>query len=509
MAQLYDANGNPVFSDVVQQSQVLGALAATNSIQLRGQACASIQVTGIGSLTLTFEGSTDGSNFDPVLATPIAGGAPVSSTTGNGHWVNISTAGLFIFRVRVSAYVSGNATVSVIASQGSAPPNFSSTGQQSINLASVGGTSVVTAQAGSQKVGISGAAGVTLDAAQAATAPANNLAVGGVFNNNTGTTGALSAGQASAVQLDNHGAMLIDIISLNGTPIVTAAAGLFAAAGNSTPGATTSNLCLTVGGYDGAHVQALSTDTSGRLKVDILGNAAATLDQANGSAVPTNGLMVGGGSVAGGTNFTTLTVKAASVAAAATDTSLVVQPLVGNNVQRTNQTTTAAGVVDVNIVGSLGVTNSATNGTFVRLTDNTTAITAAISALGTAPTGTSVEAVNNVALPNAAAGAACTLFQNSAVTTAVVVKASAGNIYGFMVNGGTSGNFLQFINAASAPTLGTAAVFSVQIPASGIVFAPPAALAMVNNATGISVGISTTYNGASAGTAAAVIVFYK
>lgn len=277
MAQLYDANGNPVFSDVVQQSQILGALAATNSIQLRGQACASVQVSGIGNLTLIFEGSTDGSNFDPLLATPIAGGAPVSTTTGNGHWVNISTAGLFIFRVRVSTYVSGNATVSVIASQGSAPPNFSATGQQSINLASVGGT----------------------------------------------------------------------------------------------------------------------------------------------------------------------------------------------------------------------------------------AVTAAVSALGTAPTGTSVEAVNNVALPNASAGAACTLFQNSAVTTAVVVKASAGNIYGFMVNGGTSGNFLQFINAASAPTLGTAAVFSVQIPASGIVFAPPADLAMVNNATGISVGISTTYNGASAGTAAAVIVFYK
>jgi hypothetical protein len=182
---------------------------------------------------------------------------------------------------------------------------------------------------------------------------------------------------------------------------------------------------------------------------------------------------------------------------------------VGTTLARTNQATTAAGVVDVNVVGTLGATNSATNGEFARLTDNTTAITAAISALGTAPTGTSVQGVNSVALPNASAGAACTLFQNSAVTTAVVVKAGAGNIYGFMVNGGTSGNFLQFINASSAPTLGTAAVFSVQIPSTGIIFAPPASLAMVNNGTGISVGISTTYNGASAGTAAAVVVFYK
>lgn len=39
---------------------------------------------------------------------------------------------------------------------------------------------------------------------------------------------------------------------------------------------------------------------------------------------------------------------------------------------RSNQATTAAGVVDVNIVGSLGATNSVTNGTFIAITDNTT-----------------------------------------------------------------------------------------------------------------------------------------
>jgi hypothetical protein len=78
-----------------------------------------------------------------------------------------------------------------------------------------------------------------------------------------------------------------------------------------------------------------------------------------------------------------------------------------------------------------------------------------------------------------------------------------------MVNGGTSGNFLQFMNTASAPALGTNAVFSIQIPASGVVLVPANAVAMVNNATGISVGISTTYNGAVAGTAASVIVLYK
>ena len=180
----------------------------------------------------------------------------------------------------------------------------------------------------------------------------------------------------------------------------------------------------------------------------------------------------------------------------------------GTTAARSNQTTTAAGVQDVNIVGSLGVTNSATNGTFVRITDNTTALTAAVSALGTAPTGTSVLAVNNVALPSAAAGAACSLYSNATLTTAVAVKASAGNLYGVIVSG-TAGNFVQFLNIASAPTLGTGALFSIPIPSGGVLVVMPGSIGIANFTTGISVGISTTYNGASAGSSASVAMFYK
>lgn len=113
-----------------------------------------------------------------------------------------------------------------------------------------------------------------------------------------------------------------------------------------------------------------------------------------------------------------------------------------------------------------------------------------------------------VGTPWPLAQAACSTFSNAAVTTAVVVKAGLGNLYGFLVNGGTSGNFLQFINAASAPVLGTAAVFSVQIPASGIITVWPGSIALTNFLLGISLGISTTYNGAVAGTAAAIVAFY-
>lgn len=497
--QLADGTGNPVFADVVLQAQLLSTLNAAVSLQLRGQASACFYVAGIaGPPTLSFEGSIDGANFFAVNAYPLAGGAAVTTITGNGGW-SVNCAGMYIVRLRISTLNGGFATVSGIASQGvgvqpiavagtltdnitqwastnlGIPTNFGTTPgavvAASVNSSVFIGTTVaVAAAAGIQKVGISGNAGASVDAVSGAAVPANALMVAG---------GSVAGGT-------------------NLTVLTVKAASTAAAA---------TDTSLVVQALVGNAV--MSTAAAGVQKVGIVGNTGATLDAASGSAAPTNGQLVGGGSVAGGTNFTALTVKAASTAAAATDTSLVVQPLVGNNVQRTNQTTTAAGVVDVNLVGSLGVTNSATNGSFVRATDNTTAVTAAIAALGTAPTGTAVEAVNNVALPNASAGAACTLFQNSAVTTAVVVKASAGNVYGCIVSGGTSGQFLQFINASSAPTLGTAAVVSFPIPASGQILIPSGALAMFNNATGISVGISTTYNGAVAGASTAVVVLYK
>jgi hypothetical protein len=68
---------------------------------------------------------------------------------------------------------------------------------------------------------------------------------------------------------------------------------------------------------------------------------------------------------------------------------------------RSNQTTTAAGVVDVNIVGSLGATNSATNGTFIAITDNTTKVGVIA---GTTALKTDMSSVAGTATSTAAAG---------------------------------------------------------------------------------------------------------
>jgi hypothetical protein len=99
----------------------------------------------------------------------------------------------------------------------------------------------------------------------------------------------------------------------------------------------------------------------------------------------------------------------------------------------------------------------------------------------------------------------------SSITTAVVLKASTGNLYGFSVyNGAASICYLQFINASTGPTLGTNALFSFPIPATSTLNFAPGTYALANFTTGISAGLSTTYNGSTTcGTAGSLTPFYK
>jgi len=76
-------------------------------------------------------------------------------------------------------------------------------GALNTDLQAVGGTAVVTAAAGIQKVGISGATGVTMDGIiAAATAPLNGLAILSVYES---TVPVLTNGQSCAVQADTTG----------------------------------------------------------------------------------------------------------------------------------------------------------------------------------------------------------------------------------------------------------------------------------------------------------------
>lgn len=248
-----------------------------------------------------------------------------------------------------------------------------------------------------------------------------------------------------------------------------------------------------------------------------------------------------------GTNVNS--VKAASTASASTDKSLVVQlnPIQPNlttalNVQAISGSTTAvtqgtASNLNATVVGS-GVfevspttaANTNSNPFFNSITDGTTKATviAATAALKTdlssvagtvtvtAASGvqkvgitgnanaTLDAAINTGAAPTNAlwtatapvtvAAGALSSSLKSAQATAVNIKASAGNLYGFAIVSATAtAGFIQFFNTATTATTG--AVLAVPIAASGTVILQPGHFALLNFTTGIAINVATPLNG--------------
>lgn len=83
------------------------------------------------------------------------------------------------------------------------------------NVTQINSNTISTAANGVQKVGIVGNASGTLDSAQAASAPANALAVGGVYNTSLPS---LSNGQISQEQVDSSGRQITVGAGTAGTP---------------------------------------------------------------------------------------------------------------------------------------------------------------------------------------------------------------------------------------------------------------------------------------------------
>jgi len=140
MPTLYDARGNEVLvgqpdqvtGGVVTDSRVitalLGAVNAEAIMDLNGAATVAVDArTAAGALTFVFEGTVDGTNYfglpalaiNQLIAAAIASeqyvaGVVVATTTSGLYLIEVS--GLRRFRVRVSAYTSGNLIVALRAS---------------------------------------------------------------------------------------------------------------------------------------------------------------------------------------------------------------------------------------------------------------------------------------------------------------------------------------------------------------------------------------------------------
>lgn len=132
MAILYDARGNEIQGSLDQigggtlvdarvAGAVLSALNAELVMDLQGKAVALFDVrTAAANLSLVFEASVDGTNYvaltglNPVLETQLA---TVVITTTHGAVYIVGVSGFRRVRCRVSAYTSGNVTVTGRASQ--------------------------------------------------------------------------------------------------------------------------------------------------------------------------------------------------------------------------------------------------------------------------------------------------------------------------------------------------------------------------------------------------------
>lgn len=73
-----------------------------------------VQLSGTFSATVTFEATIDGTNWIAILLTNLNAGTTATTATAAGLF-RFDAKGLFQFRARVSAYTSGNVTVTALA----------------------------------------------------------------------------------------------------------------------------------------------------------------------------------------------------------------------------------------------------------------------------------------------------------------------------------------------------------------------------------------------------------
>jgi len=89
-----------------------GATATGNGTEMNvgGLPVVGLQVTGITTATITFEGTVDGSNWVAVRALNLGTGAVGTTATADGLY-QVPVAGLDELRARISAYTTGTITV--------------------------------------------------------------------------------------------------------------------------------------------------------------------------------------------------------------------------------------------------------------------------------------------------------------------------------------------------------------------------------------------------------------
>ncbi len=106
------------YQHVVMQAAAVatgdGTAVATVNADDGAHTTLTMQIVGITTATITFEGTIDGTNWVSVPATNITSGASAATATANGVY-RLTCTGLMQVRARVSAWTSGTITVYGVA----------------------------------------------------------------------------------------------------------------------------------------------------------------------------------------------------------------------------------------------------------------------------------------------------------------------------------------------------------------------------------------------------------
>lgn len=139
------AFGGTVTTALPPDRTVTGSITNTQSVTLSlttgGGGALTFNATGTWGGTLTFEASTDGTNWYSVNVLPYPSGASVTSATANGTWL-IGAGGLNGFRVRGNTVTSGTVVIWIEVGAGSngiivvnpTAANFNATVTGSVNV---------------------------------------------------------------------------------------------------------------------------------------------------------------------------------------------------------------------------------------------------------------------------------------------------------------------------------------------------------------------------------------
>lgn len=110
-----------VRGDVVTNSGTINTLSASVAISLLGNyGGVTIQITGMWSGTLSFQGYSDTGSWTTLRTVDVPTGSPINSTNQNGIY-RFATQGMQAFRVIATAWTTGTATINLAGTFDSAP----------------------------------------------------------------------------------------------------------------------------------------------------------------------------------------------------------------------------------------------------------------------------------------------------------------------------------------------------------------------------------------------------